>query len=170
MWNHCNSPVKSVVLPNSYLSIMRIRLSSTQATNNTNKRGFSSNSFSFTFLSTGASALIRVPFSFPLTPAWFRFSVSLASVLDFLPTCFQSTSIFCTVVSFVVLYSISFWGPPREGALCASSLTSPAEHCQVQIKCTVLVEWNWPFVIMPLCYSKYSEGPNCLSNQGKLKG
>lgn len=37
-------------------------------------------------------------------------------------------------------------------------------------KCSGPVEWNWPVVIMPLCYSANSVGPNCLSNQGKLKG
>lgn len=111
-----------------------------------------------------------------LSPSCFPLTLfSSGSHSHFLPICFQSTSIFFflffgTIANFVFLCPTALPRPPKEGPLSASPLTPHTEPSQAQTTCLVTAAQNWPSVIITLCYSRNSADPNCLSNQGRLKG
>lgn len=86
----------------------------------------------------------------------------------FLPICSQSTSLFffffCTIADFVLLCPGALPRPLKEGPLSASPLTPHTEPSQAQTTCLVIAAQNRP------SHSRNSADPNCLSDQGRLKG
>ena len=102
--------------------------------------------------------------SFPLTPTWFGFSLSLSSHLS------------------SVLFFFFFWHhcqfclcptalprPPEEGPLSASPLTPHPEPSQAQTTCLVIAAQSRPFVVITLLFQKFS-GPQLLSKSRQAKG
>lgn len=144
----------------------------TQAGNSNANRGSSFNSS----LTTPAQPLSRShrfcvwflsPSSFPLTPAWFEFSLSLSSLLSSVHFFFF---FFCTIANFVFLCPTALPRPLEEGPVSASPLTPHPEPSQAQTTCLVIAAQSRPFVVITLCYSRNSVDPNCFPNQGRLKG